>query len=83
MMQVRGLSIDVQYDKDYDILYVLVGEPAAATSEPVIEGIYIRREALTGRIAGAIIEQYSHRNIDFLRHILPLPVKIAPFPQVH
>lgn len=70
MTQVPQVS--VEYDSKYDILYLIVGDPAISEAEGVMRGVYIRRDILTDRITGAIIEGYSKKNKNFLSEILPL-----------
>ena len=75
------LNIDIQRDDKYDILYILVGPRASAISEPLIDGIYVRREVGTERIAGVIIERYSQRDKGCLIDLLPsLPIKRSDLP---
>lgn len=70
MMPVR--RVKVEYDEDYDILYLLVDRPAFAEAEPLVEDVYIRRDVRSERIAGAIIEHYSEKDRSCLSKILPL-----------
>lgn len=65
-------QVKVEYDKDYDILYLIVGHPTPAEAEPLIDGVYIRRDVYSERIAGAIIEHYSEKDRNCLYKILPL-----------
>lgn len=65
-------QVKVEYDKDYDILYLIVGHPTPAEAEPLIDGVYIRRDVYSERIAGAIIEHYSEKDRNCLSKILPL-----------
>lgn len=70
MMPVR--RVKVEYDKEYDILYLLVGRPTFAEAEPLVEDVYIRRDVLSERVSGAIIEHYSEKDRNCLSKILPL-----------
>jgi len=70
MMPVR--RVKVEYDKEYDILYLLVGHPVSAEAEPLVEDVYIRRDVHSERIAGVIIEHYSEKDRSCLSKILPL-----------
>lgn len=65
-------NVKVEYDKDYDILYLIVGSPVIAEAEPLIEGVYVRRDILTEKVAGAIIEHYSEQNRNCLSKLLPI-----------
>lgn len=67
-----GEHVEVEYDKEYDILYLIVGAPAVAEAEPLFEGVYIRRDVRTERIAGAIIEDYSQKDANCLSKLLPI-----------
>ncbi|MFH1383398.1 MAG: hypothetical protein ABIH47_00345 [Candidatus Omnitrophota bacterium] len=69
MMPVR--QIKVEYDKEYDILYMLVDKPAFAEAELLIEDVYIRRDVFSEKINGAIIERYSEKDRNCLLKILP------------
>jgi uncharacterized protein YuzE len=62
----------VEYDSKFDILYLFVGEHAISEAEGIMKGVYIRRDMLTDRITGAIIEGYSKKNKDCLSAILPM-----------
>lgn len=70
MIQVQ--QVKVEYDKEFDILYLLVDKPANAEAESIIEDVYIRRDVRSERIAGAIIENYSTKDKIILSKILPL-----------
>lgn len=70
MMQVH--QVKVEYDKEYDVLYLLVGNPTPAEAEPLMEDVYIRRDIYSERVAGAIIEHYSEKDKDCLSKILPV-----------
>jgi hypothetical protein len=62
--------VKTEYNVDYDILYILVGEPTVAFSECIAHDVYIRRDMVTERIAGVVIEEYSKKNKSELRRIL-------------
>jgi hypothetical protein len=65
-------DIKVEYDSRFDILYLLVGEPTAAFSDCVAHDVYVRRDMVTERIAGVVIEGYSKKNKNCLSKILPM-----------
>lgn len=67
----RDLQVNVEYDEEYDVLYILVGDPVAAEAEALAEGVYVRRDMFSDRIAGAVIEKYSKKDIKCLSEILP------------
>lgn len=64
-------QVKLEYDINYDVLYMLVGHPTPAEAEPLIDGVYIRRDVYSERIAGAIIEHYSEKDRNCLLRILP------------
>lgn len=68
----RDFQVGTEYDKEYYILYILIGDPAAAESEAPAEGVYVRRDMFSDRIVGAVIEKYSQKDIKCLSEILPL-----------
>lgn len=68
----QGLQVDIEYDPEYDVLYILIGEPVAAEAEPLAEGVYIRRDTFSDRIAGVVIENYSKKDVKCLAGILPM-----------
>lgn len=70
MTQVPQVS--VEYDSEYDILYLIVGDPAISEAEGLMRGVYIRRNMLTDQITGAIIEGYSKKCKECLYEILPI-----------
>lgn len=55
-MEIRVL----EYDPETDELDLLIGveHPSPAESVPIGEGVYIRRDAETGKVVGAIIRGY-------------------------
>jgi hypothetical protein len=65
-------KIELLYDERHDILYIEISPPTGATSEPIIEGIYLRREVKTEKIASVIIERYSKRDKNMLIDLLPI-----------
>ena len=65
-------QIELEYNSRFDILYFLVGEPTSAYSDLISKGVYIRRDMFTERIAGVVIEEYSKKNPDCLKEILPM-----------
>jgi uncharacterized protein YuzE len=65
-------QVQVEYDSEYDILYLIVGEPTASDAEWIEEDVYIRKDMNTRRIAGIIIEDYSKKNMEHLSKILPM-----------
>lgn len=65
-------QIEVEYDKEFDMLYLLVGPPTAAEAESLMKDVYIRRDAFNDRIAGVIIERYSKKDEKCLSQILPM-----------
>jgi uncharacterized protein YuzE len=67
----QGLQVNIEYDPEYDVLYILVGEPAAE-AEPLAEGVYIRRDLFSDRIAGVVIANYSKKDMKCLSKILPM-----------
>lgn len=69
---IQAPQVETEYDKEFDILYILVGKPTFAEAESIIEDVYIRRDMRSEKIAGAIIENYSTKNKTILSEILPL-----------
>jgi uncharacterized protein YuzE len=66
------LQVSVEYDSKYDILYLIVNDPVIAEAVKVAKDVYVRRDKLTERVAGAIIEDYSTKNKECLSEILPI-----------
>lgn len=68
---IKKAQVQVEYDSKYDILYLIVGEPTASEALWIDEDVYIRKDMITHRVAGAIIEDYSKKNLDYISKILP------------
>lgn len=68
----QALNVCAEYDSKHDIMYLIVGEPAVSDAESIAKGVYIRRDMLTERISGVIIEDYSKKNRECLSQILPM-----------
>ena len=73
-------EMEVIHDKEYDIVLIKFGPPTVAISEPLAEGVYIRREPKTDRIASIVIEDYSRRHIETLLEFLPVKVSRNKLP---
>jgi uncharacterized protein YuzE len=50
MIQAR--QVQVEYDTECDILYLIVGKPASSESVWVDEDVYLRKDIMTYRIKG-------------------------------
>ena len=74
MMQVHQTNVNLEYDREFDYLYIFVGEPSAAETEAIAEGVYIRRSPIDERIVGAIIEDYSKKSKDLIIQLLPFKI---------
>lgn len=70
MMQVP--KVRAEYDSKYDILYLIVGDPAISDAEYIAKGVYVRRDMITERVSGVIIEDYSKKDLKCLSEILPM-----------
>ena len=68
-------KIEHVYDPDFDILYITIDEPSSAEADPVLDGVYLRREVPSERIVGAIIERYSERDKKMLSQLIPFPLE--------
>jgi hypothetical protein len=68
----QALNVYTEYDSKYDIMYLIVGDPAVSDAEYISKGVYIRRDMVTERISGVIIEDYSKKNRECLSQILPM-----------
>jgi hypothetical protein len=71
-------KIETIYDDEYDILYIIIGKPAAAESEQLEDGVYLRK-SIPPRygLRGVIIEDYSKKDREHLVNILPANLGIA------
>lgn len=54
-------TLNINYDKKNDILYISIGEPVPSISEEQEEGIVIRRNMITNAISGVTILDYKER----------------------
>ena len=68
----QALNVCAEYDSKYDIMYLIVGDPAVSDAENIAKGVYVRRDMVTERISGVIIEDYSKKNKECLSAILPM-----------
>ncbi len=58
------------YDSDADVLYASIGDPRIGVSEEPLDGILIRRDAITGELIGFTIINYSRQKKDgYLKEI--------------
>lgn len=69
---IQAQQVKVEYDEEYDILYMVIDKPTFAEAESLVEDVYIRRDVHSDRIAGAIIENYSNKQKMCLSEVLPL-----------
>lgn len=79
-MKGRGIvrrSPEVNYDSDYDILYLYVGEPVSSYAEEPAPGVYVRYSNGDDRVSGAVIHDYRKRDRDLLDKMLPFKVDFA------
>lgn len=67
-------ALAYDYDRKYDILNVFIDKPDPATSEEIYYGVYIFIDELADTIIGASILDYSKRDKEFLKKILPFEV---------
>ena len=65
----KGLT--VYYDEHADVLYLSRGEPKAAISDEIDEGILLRRDPRTRAVVGLTIIDFR---TTFLKHPKPLPL---------
>ena len=65
----KGLT--VYYDEHADVLYLSRGEPKAAISDEIDEGILLRRDPRTRAVVGLTIIDFRTA---FLKHPKPLPL---------
>ena len=68
------MDVEIVYDKKYDILYLIFGKPVVSEAVWLAKGVYLRRDMVTDKLKGAIIEDYSSQDRDHLSYILPYPL---------
>lgn len=75
-MNVRKRKVTINYDKDHDILYVSIGTPKPSYCDDDIEGVLIRRSMETNRLSGVTIMDFSRKNKEQLKRIIPFKLDI-------
>lgn len=75
-------NVKVTYDDIFDILYIDIGPPTNASTKPINDGIYLRREIGTERIASVTVERYSKRDRDCLLKLLPPLIREDDLPSI-
>jgi|GEM_PF-6162710 len=67
-------QVHLQYDKKYDILYIDIGEPCAAYSDEIDDGIYLRINPKTEKAVGVTIFSYKSKPIEKIAKTIHLPI---------
>ena len=60
-----------KYDEDHDILYIDVGEPCAAYSEEIDNGVFLRINPQNDKPVGMTILTYKNKNLKNVRQKYP------------
>lgn len=73
MLTGVGSSVEWDYDKEQDVLYLGFGDasPSYVEEDPEVEGLNIRRAMADGHITGAVIVWYSLQDRQVLDRKLP------------
>lgn len=71
---------ETSYFPSSDFLHIKVGPKTSGTSYPVTEGVYVRRETGTERVASVAVERYSQRNKRQLLEKLPSVIRTDDLP---
>ncbi|WP_156779667.1 DUF2283 domain-containing protein [Desulforamulus reducens] len=78
MIKRKPNKLQVTYDREYDILYVSVGDPVPSYSdEEGLKGLYIRRSMDSDKVTGVTIMDYSKRNKISLTKYSPLKIDFS------
>ena|SRR5690606_3540150 len=73
-MYVQKENIEINYDKEHDVLYIFLCQPRAAYEEEVAPGIFLRKDDDTDEVIGAIIMGYRDIDVDHLKNVIPFQV---------
>lgn len=73
-VRVPRKALVYDYDRKYDILNIFIDKPDPAVSEEIYYGVYLFIDELTDTIVGASIMDYSKRNKEFIKKILPFDI---------
>lgn len=61
----------VYYDKDFDVLYIEPPFPEVAQYDMISDDVYLRKSIVGERIIGALIFDYSTKELKMLEELLP------------
>ena len=71
MTQVIISKTDTKYDARHDILHVYLSPLELSIDDEDFPGIVVRRSIIDDHITGFVIMDYSKRNPELLRVVLP------------
>ena len=69
-------NIKIYYDKEGDLLEVIIGKPLSSYYIEITDGIFERRDEKTGEITGFSIFSFIKRTKDNKGIKVPLPINI-------
>lgn len=62
------------YDPQYDVLYVDIGEPCFAYGEEILDDIYLRINSENEKPVGCTIVSYKTKQLGVLQKHIPLDI---------
>lgn len=59
--EIKNKPININYDKDVDVLYISFGKPKPAISIEVSDGNFVRVDAYTDKVVGITIIDFKEK----------------------
>jgi len=81
-MSVRNIKLTLNYDSDHDVMYVSIGQPKPSYCDNDVDGILIRRSADSNRLSGVTIMDFSKRDKELLKAVIPFKIDVNELYQV-
>lgn len=75
-------SLIYEYDKENDILDIFIENKGPAVSDELYYGVYSYIDPITETIIGVSIMNYTERNKEYLRDILPFDINFNAADQI-
>ncbi len=75
-MNARRRKLTLNYDENHDVLYVSLGTPKPSYCDNDIDGVLIRRSIKSNRLSGLTIMDFSKKNKEQLKRIIPYKINL-------
>lgn len=75
-MNANKNKLNLNYDKDNDVLYVSMGKPKPSYCEEDLNGVLIRRSFQNNKYSGVTIMDFSKKSKEQLRSSIPFKIDV-------